>query len=527
MHEVFDDLTQFATRVPFAKYPDDEFEKIASCLATAGPTLYPSSSDAAWTGWVQYGINRGQPGDPWSVNNTAGWMEYDPRNLYHRGHGIPIIEPCNTVSNIAYLRITPDLCANRAKLAMGDDYVNAILQSFATLGMGSSFMHGSRTRLGGAFDNIPIGVISYNYFQLMTDSLKAVGNGTDSILHELSPAPRAYNGRVLATKLHTIPLQFELNDWLSALDKLDQPDYFFTFGALIINALTLVMPDRISDGIIKLAMSLFGLSPQAQAFLVDSYVPTIRGAMANLHLTLKEKAVLSEKFVGTVLKLLFAFVWQEGVFKYGILYDATWNVFGAHLIPAVNSLANKLTGFEHADPTIQKSEAIYPGQEWCRVKHTAPHAKWHDESANGLMDLGYLANDVKVVIDNAQAREASRSLRHSSGRRFDNNEDGGEAFFSLDVVDAWAAEMKTQPWSEAYVVTQAFVHVVKDLTSDMDKCTTGLADGSISWQEVSCYLSKISSADDFVRNLFEGIHAHYKPSIAQVHSTPNSKSLFG
>lgn len=171
------------------------------------------------------------------------------------------------------------------------------------------------------------------------------------------------------------------------------------------------------------------------------------------------------------------------------------------------------------------SEAIYPGQEWCRVKHTAPHAKWHDESANGLMDLGYLANEVKVVVDNAQAREASRGLRHSNGRRFDNNDDGAEVFLTVDVVDSWAAEMKAQPWSEAYVVTQAFAHVVKDITSDMDKCTNGVADGSITWQDVGCYLSSISSAADFVQKLFEGIHSRYKLGLSQVRSTPNSKPL--
>jgi hypothetical protein len=527
MREVFNDLTDFATRVPFAKYPDDEFKKLTDCLATAGPSLYPTASDAAWTGWTQFGINGGGPDDPWSVNNTAEWMEYDPRNLTYKGHRIPIIEPCNTVSNLAYYRIIPDICTNRAKIGMSDAYVNAIIQGFATLGMGSSFMHGSRTQLGDAFDNIPIGVIAYNQFQLMTESLKPGANGTVSILHELSPSPRAYDGRVLAMKLHTIPLHFELNDWKSALKKLDQPDYFFTFGAIAINALTLIFPDAISDKIIHTVMPWFDFSPEAQAFLVDSFVPTIRSATSNLHLTIKEKTTLLSKGAGTVIKLLYAFAWQEHFFKYGLLYDATWNVFGALLIPAMNSLANKLTGFEHPDSSIQKSEAIYPGQEWCRVKHTAPHAKWHEESANGFMDLGYLANDVKILIDTAQAREASRrtSLRHSNGRRFDGTDDSSEVFLTVDVIDSWVAEMKAQPWSEGYLVTQAFALAVKDIVSDMDKCENGVTDGTITREDIGCYLTGISSAGDFMQKLYEDIQSYYKRGLSQVHNTPNSNPL--
>ena len=68
--------------------------------------------------------------------------------------------------------------------------------------------------------------------------------------------------------------------------------------------------------------------------------------------------------VGTLIKLLYAFMWQEGIFKYGVLYEPAWNVFGALLIPAVNSLSNKLTGFDHPDASIQASDAIYPGQEY-------------------------------------------------------------------------------------------------------------------------------------------------------------------
>lgn len=514
MREVFDDFTDFATRIPFAKYPDKIFRRITDCMKTAGPTLYPLASDAAWTGWTQYGIQGGQPDDPWSVNNSAPWMEYDPRNLTYDGHGIPVIEPCNTLSNLAYYRIIPDICAKRGTLAMDDGYINAIIQGFATLGMGSSFFHGSRTHLGYTLDNVPISVIAYQHFQLMTSSLKPGANDTDSVLHELSTSPRAYNGRALATKLHNIPIEFGLGDWLSRLNALDQPQYFLTFGAIIINGLTLFAPDSVSDEIIKLASSLFKLSPKVTAFLEDSFVPTIRGSMANIQLTLAEKATVVSKGVGTLVKLLYAYFWQECQFKYGILYNPTWNVFGALLIPAVNALSNKLTGFEHPDASIQMSEDIYPGQEWCRVKHTSPHAKWHEQSANGLMDLGYFADAVKTIIDTAQVRQASRT----NNVRTDSV--GSEVVFTTAVFDEWASEMQALPWSERYIVTQAFVHAVNDIVVDMDQCSTSVVDGSITWDDLACYLASIHSAADFVEKLFREISTHHDLAVSQVQRTP-------
>ena len=91
----------------------------------------------------------------------AAHKEYNPRNLRPVGCKITTIEPCNTVSNLAYDRIIPDLCANRAALSMRKEYVDAIIQGFGMLSMGSSFMHGSRTSLGMVFDNIPISVTAH------------------------------------------------------------------------------------------------------------------------------------------------------------------------------------------------------------------------------------------------------------------------------------------------------------------------------------------------------------------------------
>merc|ERR1711907_845132 len=174
--------------------------------------------------------------------------------------------------------------------------------------MGSSFMHASRTGLGGTFDNVPIAVIAYQYFQFMNTALTTGVEKDDSILHELSPTPRAYDGRELARRLHTIPLDFELEKWNDALNNLDTLDYYITFAGIIVNALTLLAPDFINDVLIPPLMSIFGLSDEVKEFILKTYLPVIREANAKFNLSLKEKAALVPKALGTVLKLIWAFM---------------------------------------------------------------------------------------------------------------------------------------------------------------------------------------------------------------------------
>ena len=58
---------------------DEHWGAITVCLGTAGDSLYPAASDAAWIGWTRFGINGGFPNDPWRINNMAAYKEYGQR----------------------------------------------------------------------------------------------------------------------------------------------------------------------------------------------------------------------------------------------------------------------------------------------------------------------------------------------------------------------------------------------------------------------------------------------------------------
>ena len=87
------------------------------------------------------------------------------RNVSHPLAGlasknIQIMEPCNYVSNVAFYHSTTRIC-DYPDWKISKDAVNAQKRSFATLGIGSAFWHGSHTYAGSAFDNIMMAVIGY------------------------------------------------------------------------------------------------------------------------------------------------------------------------------------------------------------------------------------------------------------------------------------------------------------------------------------------------------------------------------
>ncbi|KAH8067954.1 hypothetical protein JL721_7173 [Aureococcus anophagefferens] len=103
------------------------------------------------------------------------------------------------------------------------------------------------------------------------------------------------------------------------------------------------------------------------------------------------------------------------------IYGVATNDLGAALMPMVNKVANLLTGFAHADADQQRCERVYAADDRCRKLDVAPHAKWHESSANGLLDLALLADDVRKLTS-TKARAASPLGR-----------------FAAPFADGWAA----------------------------------------------------------------------------------------
>ena len=97
------------------------------------------------------------------------------------------------------------------------------------------------------------------------------------------------------------------------------PDYYLTFAALIGNVLNVLLPAETVDTVIDAMAAAFGLPDEYLAFLDSQYLPTLRAATADkgIALTALEKASMGLKFTGTLIKIFYAFLWQEWVLTFG------------------------------------------------------------------------------------------------------------------------------------------------------------------------------------------------------------------
>ena len=62
---------------------------------------------------------------------------------------------------------------------------------------------------------------------------------------------------------------------------------------------------------------LFGFTDDQKEFFIAHYLPLLDREMEDLTLSVLEKAQLSENTIGTVTKLLYAFLWQEKTIDLG------------------------------------------------------------------------------------------------------------------------------------------------------------------------------------------------------------------
>ena len=74
-------------------------------------------------------------------------------------------------------------------------------------------------------------------------------------------------------------------------------------------------------------------------------------------------------------------------------------------MPYWNSASTKLSGFAQTDEDVVKAGNVYPGASLCRG--TSPHALWHEESANGLLEIVFLADYINHLLKESRIRYES------------------------------------------------------------------------------------------------------------------------
>jgi len=183
--------------------------------------------------------------------------------------------------------------------------------------------------------------------------------------------------------------------WVPAMTQSDYPNnYRATFGAIVITMIGLGFPAFVANPLNKfLVNTLLGDDADSE-FLLNYYLPelnTVVVGASGVHVV----DVLT-RGVGVIIKLLYAFSFQEKVIPWEFFKKPFVIKLGGHNIKNVNEIADALTGFEQSDWNTIHSKDLYPGQDTC--KYQQGHSIWHEVAANGLLDLVFLCDYVNKQI---------------------------------------------------------------------------------------------------------------------------------
>ena len=447
---IFNDFTRWATQDPETTFDSTSsvgIRELFACFDTAEGTENSllHSQNGAWSGFAEYAktyfhnIILKNPRDGTDTNTTdewgsrcfpsptnpgqlecqapnpsVGWSECpeeetcEPENIPvvlsdNTTLDIEIYEPCNMLSNLAYYRAIPEICAanlfaSHETSGISSD-ATALSHAMAGLAFFSSFFHGSNTYLGSIGDTRMIDIVSLINHQVLVGALIQAHPGFNqsqsNTLFHLKDTPRTQTGAEIALQVTDMLGNFDTSEWAQSILDLDVPTFRETFSALSATVLTLMFPQReelVEDIMLALSNVLDSGTEGAESL---NLLPIARSLTSNLRLSRSERFVLLRQFLGTAFKLLYSFLWQEQVIQLPSFLDEGPNKVGADIMPTLMSLFNFITGYNHVDQQFQNAEDVYPGDKTCRLQ---PHAKWHEVSANGLMDLAFFVDCARSSV---------------------------------------------------------------------------------------------------------------------------------
>ena len=83
--------------------------------------------------------------------------------------------------------------------------------------MGSAFMHGSHTYVGGKFDNNMIAIIAQLSYKISVANLP----GNSPILRDISDKPRTFTPIEVSDQVTDMMINKDLSEWGHILDNID------------------------------------------------------------------------------------------------------------------------------------------------------------------------------------------------------------------------------------------------------------------------------------------------------------------
>lgn len=286
---------------------DSEFyQELVTCLNFLDPRLL-TSVGAQWDGMIEYAGTQGAPNDTWASCPDTKWFEY---NCTVQAYGsMPIYEPCNYASNIAYYHTATEICA-REHWHLPEIHVKAMGMNFAILAQGSAFFHGSETSNGGAADVIINDLFAYVAFQAAFEG--TVTSNDNPIIHDLSLEPRSKSGAEVTSDFIDMYINVPVEEWGDLLESADVPNLRLTMCGYFSTVLTLLYPPEMVDEIVDYLLGQFtDMTEDIKVFCLQEFLPEIRNVVTkNQTLPHNEWLAFEGNTFSTLIKLLYAFLWQ-------------------------------------------------------------------------------------------------------------------------------------------------------------------------------------------------------------------------
>jgi len=373
---------------------DTFVQDLETCVAAVDVDLF-AVQNRLWEGFLNYSRTHGTSQDPWKP--VAGQACTDPRYMEKnlsiiQPQNITICEPCNTLSNIAYLHSVTRFCKYKHDhgWSMTEDKQSAVVASLIIQSIGSTFMHGSETNLGQDWDTRGEYLVAMLAYQHSISQLPEAWR-SNPIIRDFSLVPKQSAEEVVKNMTGIIK-DLPVEQWKALLD--DMPyDIAQPIAAMVCSLLSLVFPPGVVDDLVKLLVEILHDAPgvpELMKFLTEHYLPTFRNATAHISLGKLQRVDVVRKGLGSFIPMLFGILFQEEIFKSKVLLKPEVNRIGAKLMPFVFQASDFLTGFKNSDTIVARcDDGVYPGAAWCRP--LIPHAKWHESTANGFFDLFLLA----------------------------------------------------------------------------------------------------------------------------------------
>ena len=99
-------------------------------------------------------------------------------------------------------------------------------------------------------------------------------------------------------------------EWRGLASAIDIPNIYESFIGVFGYILTLLFDPAVVDAVATALLDLFSVSEKEKDFMFLTYLPAIRLASCHHYLGLRDRVELATNTVATVVKLLFAFLWQ-------------------------------------------------------------------------------------------------------------------------------------------------------------------------------------------------------------------------